>query len=133
MAAYKLSESVRMVPYFANLTGGLAGPNDEQLMLGENGQPRVYNLPVGGRKTLVYTEKGDLDGFSEKDLEEYDLVVYSPFPRNYEGLEDIKFNSISGEYSAVEKLGNGSEEKKQKAAPRGRASQQAPADKNEEK
>jgi hypothetical protein len=123
MAAYKLSQSVRLVPYFANLTGGLAGPDDEQLMLGENGQPRVYMLPTAGRKTLVYTEKGDLDGFSEEDLEEYDLVVYSPFPRNYDGLEDVKFTNISGEYSAVEKLGSG----EKKSASRKR---QAPAANN---
>jgi hypothetical protein len=123
MAAYKLSQSVRLVPYFANLTGGLAGPDDEQLMLGENGQPRVYMLPTAGRKTLVYTEKGDLDGFSEEDLEEYDLVVYSPFPRNYEGLEDVKFTNIRGEYSAVEKLDSG----EKKSASRKR---QAPAANN---
>lgn len=124
MALYKLSESVRLVPYYADMLGGVAVPNDDgeldrdELMLDNSGRPRVFNMPVGGLKALVYTEAGDLDSLDEEKREEYDRIVYSPFPQHWEQLEKRKLSNLDGEYSAAKKL------EPKKAASRGRAAQE---------
>jgi hypothetical protein len=117
MAAYRLSESVRLAPYYADQLGAPIRPDEDgnipekgDFFLAENGQARVFNMPMSPG-SIVYTDPGDLAQLSDEDKESAPRVLYSPFPQVYENLSEKTLSNLSGEYQAVEKLDLGNQRK----------------------
>lgn len=132
MAAYKLSGSVRLAPYYADQLGAPVKPDKDgnvpdrqDMFLAENGQARVFQMPMAPG-SIVYTEPSDLASLSDEDKEKAPRVLYSPFPQVYESLAEKTLTDITGEYKAVEKLENG----ERKSARRSKAQPQEPQEPN---